>query len=117
MDFEGQKQAELLLYRLLIFFGAAGFLGGYALGSFRLMVYINAAGLALTLVLVVPNWPWYNRTPLNWLPPLSPDETAVSGTSSGGAAAAAAAAAAGGGSSSSGGGAVVAAGKGKVVKR
>jgi signal peptidase complex subunit 1 len=101
MDFEGQKQAELLLYRLLVLFGALGFLGGYAVGSFRLMVLVNAAGLALTLLVVVPNWPWYNQNPLNWLPPLNPDDKSKS--SSGGAAAD------GGGSGSE----IVAAGKGR----
>ncbi|KAI8465672.1 MAG: microsomal signal peptidase 12 kDa subunit-domain-containing protein [Monoraphidium minutum] len=99
MDFEGQKLAETLLYRLLVLFGAIGFLVGYAVGSFRLMVLINAGGLALTLLAVVPNWPWFNRNPLSWLPPLNPDD-AVASSGSGGA-----------GSSSS------AAGKGKLVKR
>ena len=49
MDFEGQKQAELLMYRMLMLFSVGGFLAGYAVGSFKLMVYINAAGVALTL--------------------------------------------------------------------
>lgn len=100
MDFEGQKQAELLLYRLLVLFGAIGFVSGYAASSFRLMVLINAGGLALTLLLVVPNWPFFNRNPLKWLPPLNPEETAVSSSSGGGGS---------GGSS--------AAAKGKLVKR
>jgi signal peptidase complex subunit 1 len=108
MDFEGQKLAESLIYRLLVLFGAVGFVVGYAAGSFRLMVLINAAGLALTLLVVVPNWPIFNRHPLSWLPPLNPEDAAAAG--GGGAAAAPVG---GGGGSSSGG-----AGKGKpLVKR
>ncbi|KIZ03674.1 hypothetical protein MNEG_4279 [Monoraphidium neglectum] len=82
MDFEGQKLAETLLYRLLIVFAAIGFVVGYAAGSFRLMVLINAAGLAATLLVVVPNWPFFNRNPFNWLPPLNPEDAAAGGGSS-----------------------------------
>lgn len=105
MDFEGQKLAELIMYRLLIAFAALGFLAGYAAGSFKLMAQINAAGLALTLLLVVPDWPWFNRHPLNWLPPLNPDGDGGAGGGSGKAAAAA-------GDSGSGSGAASAAGGG-----
>jgi signal peptidase complex subunit 1 len=103
MDFQGQKQAEQLIYQLLVAFAAAGFLAGYATGSFDVMVYVNAAGLALTMLAVVPDWPWFNRNPLSWLPPLNPDD---------GAAAAGGTAAGGSSGSSAGGAAVVAAGGG-----
>jgi signal peptidase complex subunit 1 len=104
MDFEGQKQAELLIYRLLILFAAAGFVGGYATGRFDVMVYVNAAGLAITLLAVVPDWPWFNRHPLKWLPALNPEgadgaAAASPGGSSSSAGAVAAAVAAAGGSS------------------
>jgi signal peptidase complex subunit 1 len=82
MDFQGQKQAEQLIYRLLVVFAVAGFVAGYVLSSFDLMVYINAAGLGLTVLLVVPNWPFFNRNPLNWLPPLNPEDSAAAGQGS-----------------------------------
>jgi signal peptidase complex subunit 1 len=72
MDFEGQKLAETLLIRLLLGFAALGFLAGHLLSNFQLMVYINAAGLLITLVLIGPNWPMFRQHALNWLPPLNP---------------------------------------------
>lgn len=79
MDFEGQKLAETTLVRLLVIFGALGFLIGYLTSSFQLMVFINAAGLAVTLLLVVPDWPIFNKNTLQWLPALNPQggETAA----------------------------------------
>lgn len=79
MDYEGQAAAELLMYRMIVFFAAAGFMAGWSSGSFMLMVHTYAAGLVLTLAAVVPNWPWFNRKPLDWLPPLKPDEGKGSG--------------------------------------
>ncbi len=111
MDFQGQKQAEQLIYRVLTLFALAGFLAGYALGSFALMVYINAAGLALTLLLVVPDWPLFNRHPLNWLPPLNPDEGGGGAASSGSGGAVAPA---GGGGTAA---AAASSGRGRLTKR
>jgi signal peptidase complex subunit 1 len=68
MDFEGQRRAEHHLLRALLFFGLVGFLAGYVTSSFRLMVYVCAAGLAFSLLLVGPDWGWYNRHPTPWLP-------------------------------------------------
>lgn len=82
MDFQGQKLAEQLLVRLLIAFAAVGFLAGYAMGDFALMSYINAAGLLLTTVLVVPDWPMFNKQPLNWLPPLNPGQQVMGAVTS-----------------------------------
>jgi signal peptidase complex subunit 1 len=75
MDFEGQKYAEFLLVRIIMAFAAAGFLIGYVLGSFQLMAMINGVGLVVTLLVVVPDWPIYNRCPLEWLPPLMKSDT------------------------------------------
>lgn len=74
MDFEGQRRAERLLIQLLVVFAAVGFIVGYAINSFAVMAYINAAGFALTSLLVVPDWPIFRRQPLNWLPPLNPTQ-------------------------------------------
>jgi signal peptidase complex subunit 1 len=70
MDFEGQKNAERLLMVLTMLFATVGFLAGYISSDFKLMAIINAAGVVVTLLAVVPNWPWFNRNKLPWLPPL-----------------------------------------------
>lgn len=71
MDFQGQKAAEQWISRVLIAFAAVGFIAGYLLSNFLLMVVINLVGLAVTLGLVVPDWPLFNQHPLQWLPPLN----------------------------------------------
>lgn len=75
MDFQGQKAAEQWISRVLVCFAAIGFIAGYLLSNFSLMVYINLAGLAVTLLLVVPDWPFFNQHPLQWLPPLNPGKS------------------------------------------
>jgi signal peptidase complex subunit 1 len=35
----------------------------------RLALYIGLAGTALTFLVVVPPWPFYNKNPEDWLPP------------------------------------------------
>lgn len=88
MDFEGQRRAEQHLLRALLLFGLVGFVAGYATSSFRLMVYVCAAGLVFSLLLVVPDWSWYNRHPVPWLPPSSaPGAASSSFSGSGGSAA------------------------------
>lgn len=70
MDFQGQRNAERLLMVILVIVAAISFVAGYSQGSFQLMVQINAAGLALTALLVLPSWPFlWNRHPLKFLPP------------------------------------------------
>jgi signal peptidase complex subunit 1 len=34
----------------------------------RLSLYIGLAGTALTFLVVVPPWPFYNKNPEGWLP-------------------------------------------------
>lgn len=79
MDFKGQALAELQIIRILVAFAAIGFLAGYVMRDFRLCVYINAVGLVLTLLLVVPDWPMYNRQALDWLPPLEATDALAKG--------------------------------------
>lgn len=35
----------------------------------RLSLYIGLAGTALTFLVVVPPWPFFNKNPEGWLPP------------------------------------------------
>ena len=69
MDYAGQKLAEQINFYILILFAILAFGAGYAAGSFALLVKIYTAGLLLDAALVVPDWPWLNKRPLEWLPP------------------------------------------------
>ncbi|KAL9225562.1 hypothetical protein vseg_001468 [Gypsophila vaccaria] len=73
MDWQGQKLAEQLMQYLLLISAVVAFSTGYALGSFQMMIIIYAAGVIFTALVIVPNWPWFNRHPLKWLDPLEAD--------------------------------------------
>ncbi|PIN16339.1 Signal peptidase subunit [Handroanthus impetiginosus] len=69
MDWQGQKLAEQLMQLMLVSFAVVAFTVGYVLGSFQSMLVIYAAGVVLTSLITIPNWPLFNRHPLNWLDP------------------------------------------------
>lgn len=69
MDWQGQKLAEQLMQIMLVAFAVVAFTVGYILGSFQLMLLIYAAGVVLTTLVTVPNWPFFNRHHLKWLDP------------------------------------------------
>ncbi|KAH8600878.1 microsomal signal peptidase 12kDa subunit [Bisporella sp. PMI_857] len=67
IDFEGQRLAEFLATVLLSVVGAVSFLYGYFLQDIKLALFIGLGGTALTLLLIVPPWPFFNRHPVKWL--------------------------------------------------
>lgn len=69
MDWQGQKLAEHLMQLLLVVFAIVAFITGYVLGSFRTMLLTYAGGVVLTSLITIPNWPFFNRHPLQWLDP------------------------------------------------
>jgi len=69
MDWQGQKLSEKLMEIMLVAFAAVAFIVGYTIGSFQTMLLIYAGGVVLTALITVPNWPFFNRHPLNWLDP------------------------------------------------
>lgn len=73
MDLVGQRVAEQIVVWCIVTFAVLGFLVGYIQASFALMAQINFVGLVLVLLAVVPDWPWFNRDPLSFLPPLKAD--------------------------------------------
>ncbi|KAK9276980.1 hypothetical protein L1049_006519 [Liquidambar formosana] len=73
MDWQGQKLAEQLLQIMLVAIAVVAFATGYFLGSFQMMLLIYAGGVVLTTFITVPNWPFFNRHPLNWLDPSEAD--------------------------------------------
>ena len=68
MDYAGQKLAEQINFYILTLFAIVAFGAGYAAGSFALLVKIYVAGLLVDAALVLPDWPWLNQKPLQWLP-------------------------------------------------
>ncbi len=72
VDYEGQRLAEQLMMWFVMIIAAISFVVGFATADWWTMVYINAAGLALTSLVVLPPWPWYRRNTLTWLPALNP---------------------------------------------
>jgi len=68
IDFEGQKLAEWLATALLAIVGGIAFIVGFFLQDIKLALYIGLGGTALTFLLIVPPWPFFNRHPVKWLP-------------------------------------------------
>jgi len=68
IDFEGQRLAEGLATGLLAIVGAIAFIVGYFLQDIKLALFIGLGGTALTFLVVVPPWPFFNRHPVKWLP-------------------------------------------------
>ena len=58
---------------MLVLFALVAFLIGYWIGSFQMMLLIYAGGVVLTTLVIVPNWPFFNRHPLKWLDPSEVD--------------------------------------------
>ena len=44
------------------------FIVGFLQQDIRMALYIGLAGSALTFLVVVPPWPFYNKNPEDWLP-------------------------------------------------
>lgn len=68
-DFEGQRLAEYITYGLLSLTGAIAFLVGFFAQDIYLTLYIGLGGTALAFLVVVPQWPFYNKHPQPFLPP------------------------------------------------
>ena len=48
-------------------FGLAGFAVGYMKQDFRVTFQFLSAGGGISAVICLPDWPWWNRHPLQWL--------------------------------------------------
>mmetsp|Transcript_13403 Transcript_13403/g.20119 ORF Transcript_13403/g.20119 Transcript_13403/m.20119 type:complete len:92 (-) Transcript_13403:328-603(-) len=84
MDYEGQKLCENLFYWMIILFGAVGWVYGYIEQDFVYVFYAWGVGMILSIIICVPDWPWFNRHPVKWLDSV-PDRRAVpvTGTNTG----------------------------------
>uniref|UniRef100_A0A6U3TG41 Signal peptidase complex subunit 1 n=1 Tax=Octactis speculum TaxID=3111310 RepID=A0A6U3TG41_9STRA len=66
MDYDGQRLAEMMYYWITIAFGAFGWIWGYVEKDFKFTMYSWGVGVAISVVLCVPDWPWFNRNPVEW---------------------------------------------------
>ena len=67
MDFKGQHRAEKLATNMIIYTSLVSFLIGWMRQDFTLMLGLFVAGMIVTLIATVPNWPMYNRHPIAWV--------------------------------------------------
>ncbi|KAF6223367.1 hypothetical protein HO133_000209 [Letharia lupina] len=68
IDFEGQKQTELISSVLLAVSGLFAFILGFALQNIYVTLWTGLGGAALAFLVVVPPYPFYNKSPERWLP-------------------------------------------------
>ncbi|KIW09280.1 uncharacterized protein PV09_00201 [Verruconis gallopava] len=68
IDFEGQKSSELLYTALLTAVGLFSFVVGFITQNIYYSVYVGLGGTAVTFLLAVPHWPFYNQNPARFLP-------------------------------------------------
>ncbi|GMI54526.1 hypothetical protein ScalyP_jg10816 [Parmales sp. scaly parma] len=71
MDFKGQQLSEQIFFYLIIFFGSIGWVYGWYHSSFYYTFLFWLLGTTISIVLAVPDWPMFNRHPVQWLSPLA----------------------------------------------
>eukprot|EP00898_Chlorokybus_atmophyticus_P008410 jgi/Chlat1/8570/Chrsp82S07962 len=78
MDLKGQQMAESLQHYIIMLFTVLSFAAGYVLQSFKQMMAVYATGVIAALLVTVPDWPFFNRHPLKFLPPQDATTTTLS---------------------------------------
>lgn len=66
VDFKGQQLSEQIFQVVIIASTVVGFIYGYVEQSFDLTFKSWAAGLVISMLLCVPDWPMYRRNPIEW---------------------------------------------------
>lgn len=66
MDFVGQKLADMLSNVLLWMGAIVAFVVGFGLQNFEAMIATFGAAVAVVMLVVVPDWPFYNKHPIQW---------------------------------------------------
>lgn len=67
VDYRGQLLGERIYYFLTIAFGAVGWLVGFKEKDFYVTFQGWLAGLVLALLICIPDWPFFNSHPVQWL--------------------------------------------------
>lgn len=79
MDLRGQRLAEHIYMFIIVLAALVAFPVGYAQQDFYLMITIFGGGTAIAAFLTIPDWPWFNKHPLQWLPAQPKAPEAASG--------------------------------------
>ena len=83
MDLIGQRNAERLYMAIILAVAVPAYLLGWYWGSMRLMLVVYGSGAAAAVALTVPDWPFWNRHPLKWLPTGSAKRSTAAGSGAG----------------------------------
>jgi signal peptidase complex subunit 1 len=67
MDYKGQLLAENLYFYICCAISAVAWIVGWILNDFQMTVYGWAASAVLVVLISIPDWPIYNRNPVEWL--------------------------------------------------
>lgn len=68
-DFEGQKLTNLAKTRLLVLGAILSTVTGFALGDVMIIWFMFAFVAGITMLLVVPPWPFFTQNPVQWQTP------------------------------------------------
>ncbi|KAI9315674.1 microsomal signal peptidase 12 kDa subunit-domain-containing protein [Dichotomocladium elegans] len=74
MDIASYFEWTIVRNSLISWRMVAGFVIGYVNQDLLLTIIIFGIGVALSLLVALPPWPFYNRHPLKWLPMLSEEQ-------------------------------------------
>jgi signal peptidase complex subunit 1 len=83
-DFRGQSLSDTLTTFLLVASSIIAVLVGFTTQDIYKTLYIGLSGTALTFLLTVPQWPFYNKKPEPWLPARVPKASAARNVDLGG---------------------------------
>jgi signal peptidase complex subunit 1 len=83
-DFRGQSLSDTLTTFLLVASSIIAVLVGFTTQDIYKTLYIGLSGTALTFLLTVPQWPFYNKKPEPWLPARVPKTSAARNVDLGG---------------------------------
>ncbi|KAG7372670.1 microsomal signal peptidase subunit SPC12 [Nitzschia inconspicua] len=79
MDYKGQQLSELIFYWIILLCGGVGWIIGYMRQEFLIVFKFWLVGVVVSVILCVPDWPMYNRNPIQWLDSV-PDRRAAAAT-------------------------------------
>jgi len=56
-----------MFYWIILSFGGVGWIIGYFQQDFMIVFKFWLVGVVISVVLCVPDWPYFNRHPIKWL--------------------------------------------------